>query len=118
MKTTFRHGRFIRNSRCLLRTAGLILLSAVLAGRPRGKTVTGKKVVIAGSNTFGEELGPRLIAMYKKDHPAVTFETEFKLTGYGVGALLNDQCDIAAASRVLNANEVETARSRGIVLYD
>ena len=118
MKTTFRHERFLRSSRCLLRATGVILLGAVLAGCPRGKTVTEKKVVIAGSNTFGEELGPRLIAMYKKDHPAVTFETEFKLTGYGVGALLNDQCDIAAASRVLNPNEVETARSRGIMLYD
>lgn len=80
--------------------------------------MTEKRVVICGSNTFGEELGPRLIALYKKEHPAVIFETGFKATGYGVGALLADQCDIAAASRALNANEVEEARSRGIEFND
>lgn len=118
MNPTFRHERLIENSVSLLRTISLVLLGVVLAGCPAGRTVTEKKVVICGSNTFGEELGPRLIALYKKEHPAVTFETGFKATGYGVGALLADQCDIAAASRVLNANEREAARSRGIVFND
>ncbi len=105
------------NSGSLLQAISVILLTAVLAGCSGG-TVTEKKIVIAGSNTFGEELGPRLIGLYRKDHPEVSFETEFKLTGYGVGALLDGRCDIAAASRVLNPNEVEVARSRGLVLYD
>jgi phosphate transport system substrate-binding protein len=118
MNTTFRRERFIRNSMSLLRAISLVLLSVVLAGCPAGRTVTEKKVVICGSNTFGEELGPRLIALYEKEHPAVTFETGFKATGYGVGALLADQCDIAAASRVLNANELEAARSHGIEFND
>ena len=116
MNPTFRHERLIENSVSLLRTISLVLLGVVLAGCPAGRTVTEKKVVICGSNTFGEELGPRLIALYKKEHPAVTFETGFKATGYGVGALLADQCDIAAASRVLNANEREAARSRFVLV--
>jgi phosphate transport system substrate-binding protein len=118
MNTTFQHERFLRNRRSFLRTISVVLLGAVLAGCPGGKPVTEKKIVIAGSNTFGEELGPRLIALYNKDYPAVTFETEFKATGYGVGALLDGRCDIAAASRMLNPNEVEVARSRGLMLYD
>jgi phosphate transport system substrate-binding protein len=118
MNTTFRHECFNRNSMSLLRSISLVLLGVVLTGCPRGRIVTEKRVVICGSNTFGEELGPRLIALYKKEHPAVIFETGFKATGYGVGALLADQCDIAAASRALNANEVEEARSRGIEFND
>jgi len=118
MKTIFRHERFCQNSRSLLRTIGLLLLGVVLAGCPSGRTVTEEKVVIRGSNTFGEELGPRLIELYKKEHPAVIFDTEFKATGYGVGALIGGLCDIAAASRVLNVNELDLARSHGVEIYD
>jgi len=118
MNTTSRNERFIQHSRSLLRTIWLVLLGVVLAGCPSEKTVREQKVVISGSNTFGEELGPRLIGMYKKEHPAVAFETGFKLTGYGVGALVAGQCDIAAASRVLNVNELELARTHGIEFND
>src|SRR6266853_2353608 len=56
------------------------------------------KIVIKGSNTIGEELAPRLIAEFKKDHGSAMFELESKLTGYGLAALMADQCSIAAAS--------------------
>jgi len=102
----------------LLRSISLVLLGVVLAGCPADRTMTEKKVVICGSNTFGEELGPRLIGLYKKGHAAVTFETGFKATGYGVGALVAGRCDIAAASRVLNANELELARTHGVEFND
>lgn len=118
MNTTFRHDCFIRNRMGLQRSISLVLLSVVLTGCPSGRPVTEKKVVIGGSNTFGEDLGPRLIALYKKEHPEVTFETAFKATGYGVGSLVADQCDIAAASRVLNANELEVARFHGVEFND
>lgn len=90
---------------------GLILLSAVIAGCSAGKP---EKIVLLGSNTIGEELAPRLIAEYKKDHPGVTFEMEFKGTSYGMGALMVGRCDIAAASREATTNEVELARARDI----
>lgn len=94
---------------------GLILLSAVIAGCSGGKP---QKIVMLGSNTIGEELAPRLVAEYKKDHPTVAFELEFKGTTYGIGALIVGRCDIAAASRDASTNEVELARDRGVEFND
>jgi len=71
-------------------------------------------ITIRGSNTFGEELAPKLIDEYKKDHPQMVFNTEFKGTSYGFGALMVDRCDIAAASREESTNEMELARDRSI----
>jgi phosphate transport system substrate-binding protein len=74
------------------------------------------KVVIKGSNTIGEELGPRLIDEYRKDHPGVVFELESKATGYGLAGLMAGRCEVAAASREPIKDELEIARSRGIEL--
>ena len=75
-------------------------------------------VVIRGSNTVGEELAPRLIAEFKRDHPSVAFDTEFKGTPYGFGALMVQRCDIAAASREVTTNELALASERGIQFND
>jgi len=91
----------------------LILVGALLAGCSGGKP---ELLVMLGSNTVGEELAPRLIAEYKKDHPNVGFELEFKGTSYGIGALMVGRCNIAAASREVTANEVELAKARSIEL--
>jgi phosphate transport system substrate-binding protein len=95
----------------------LSLASAVvlIAGCSGGKP---EKIILLGSNTIGEELAPRLIAEYKKAHPAVIFETEFKGTTYGLGALMVGRCDIAAASRPASTNEVELAKDRNIDFND
>jgi len=93
----------------------LILLTAVVAGCSGGKP---EKIVILGSNTIGEELAPRLIAEYKKQHPGVIFETEFKGTTYGLGGLMVKRCDIAAASRQATTNEVELAKAEGVEFDD
>lgn len=77
-------------------------------------TATAQKIVIKGSNTFGEELAPRLIEEYRLRNPAVTFDLESKGTATGFAALLAGECDIAAASRVANEDELRLARSRGI----
>ena len=76
------------------------------------------KIVIKGSNTIGEELAPRLIAEYKKEHPAANVELESKLTGYGLAALIAGQCNIASASRAPLPDEVEQARVRNVELDD
>jgi phosphate transport system substrate-binding protein len=99
----------------LRNSLGLILLSAVIAGCSGGKP---EKIVMLGSNTIGEELAPRLVAEYKKEHPTVAFELEFKGTTYGIGALIVGRCDIAAASRDASTNEVELARDRGVEFND
>jgi phosphate transport system substrate-binding protein len=92
---------------------GLLVLMAVIAGC--GKP---EKITIRGSNTFGEELGPRLIAEYQQEHPTVAFDTEFKGTTYGMGALMVERCDIAAASRPVSTNEIQLARDRDIEFND
>lgn len=76
------------------------------------------KIVIKGSNTIGEELCPRLIAEFKKEHPAASFELESKATGYGLAALMAGQCNVAAASRLPIKDELELAKSRNVDLND
>src|SRR5207302_3262919 len=109
----------------LLAVVSLCALSFILPGCSDNKqpatasTSAGSgKVIIKGSNTIGEELAPRLIAEYKKEHPDTAFELESKATGYGLAALLAGQCDIAAASRAPIKDEQELAKSRGVELSD
>ena len=102
----------------------LLLLGVLIAGCSPSGTDQSEKVdrsgaiILSGSNTIGEELAPRLIAEYKKDHPSAAFQTEFKGTGYGVGALLSGLSDIAGGSRVLTTNELELAHLRNIECND
>jgi phosphate transport system substrate-binding protein len=100
----------------LLRSISVILLGAFLAGCNASKTET--TITMRGSNTIGEELAPRLIEEYKKDHPNLVFDTEFKATPYGIGALMAGRCDIAAASRTVTTNEQRMARDRNIEFND
>ena len=97
----------------LVGSLSLMVLSVVAAG-------CGKpgKIIIRGSNTFGEELAPRLIAEYRKEHPTVVFDTEYKGTTYGMGALMVERCDIAAASRAVSTNELQLAKDRDIEFND
>jgi phosphate transport system substrate-binding protein len=70
--------------------------------------------VLRGSNTIGEELGPRLIAEYKKDHPEALFDLEFKGTSYGIGNLMGGLCDIACASKAVVPAQQAIAQERGV----
>jgi len=99
-----------------LRTMAFALL-AVAVGCAEKKTET-TVVTLRGSNTFGEELAPRLFKEYGKDHPGVVFDHEFKGTPYGLGALMAGRCDIAAASRPLSPNDLALAKDRSIDFND
>jgi phosphate transport system substrate-binding protein len=77
-----------------------------------------QKVSIKGSNTVGEELAPRLIAEYKKDHPNLAVELETKGSGSGFWGLIAGVCDIAAASRPPIKDEQQQAQVRGIEFND
>lgn len=106
-----------------LNLVALPLLCCLLTGCPSSKQTTTSegakpKLVIRGSNTLGEELAPRLIAEYQKTHANLEFDTEFKGTSYGVGALMVDLCDLAAASRQLSTNELALAKDRAIDFND
>jgi phosphate transport system substrate-binding protein len=104
---------------------GMVSLILLLAGcsekSATENAAAGKdsgKVVIRGSNTFGEELAPQLIAEYKKDHASASFDLETKGTPYGMGALMGGFCDIAGASRLPSKEELEVAQFRNIELND
>jgi phosphate transport system substrate-binding protein len=79
---------------------------------------SGPRVVLRGSNTIGEELGPRLIAEYKKDHPQAVFDLEFKGTSYGIGNLMGGFCDVACASKPVVQAQQAIARERGVEFKD
>jgi phosphate transport system substrate-binding protein len=96
-----------------------MLLLAFIPGCGKNSSKSGpEKIVIKGSNTVGEELAPRLIAEYKKDHPKVTIDLETRGTGSGFYGLFAGACDIATASRTMLTNEQTQAQSRGIQLND
>jgi phosphate transport system substrate-binding protein len=122
MKTTLCSGRFDLTGMRLTRGISLICLSVFLAGCPASNQAPEPRrdgtVIIRGSNTIGEELAPRLIAEYKKDHSSASFDLETKGTAYGMGALLADQCDIAGASRLPSKDEQALAQFRSIELND
>src|ERR1041385_6762686 len=96
MKTTCRNRRRLRPFPVLSRSAALLALGFLVAGcpsQPQPPAVTEGKIVIKGSNTIGEELAPRLIAEYHKDHPGV---------------------NITLASRVATQEELLKAQAAGI----
>ena len=114
-----------RGSLSALARCGLwLVLGTLFAGCPASKPeappagTNSTKVTIRGSNTFGEELAPRLISAFKKDNPAAEFDLETKATAYGFGALLGGKADIAAASRPPLKEELELAKMRGIEMND
>lgn len=75
-----------------------------------------EKVVVKGSNTFGEELAPRLIKVFSVANPGIEVELESKGSASGFAALLAGECDIAASSRIANEDEKRMAKSRDIRL--
>jgi phosphate transport system substrate-binding protein len=129
MKTILKTNRRKLPPLKLAKNFTLLLAGLMLAGCPAGKSSSdtggnapaagaGNKVLIRGSNTIGEELAPRLIAEFKKDHPGISFELEPKATGYGMAALRAGQCDIAAASRAAIEEELELTRDIGMEMNE
>jgi len=90
------------------------LLSLVFALGLLLSPVRAERVVIKGSNTFGEELGPRLIDAFRERNPEVEVELETKGSASGFRALLEGESDIASSSRPATEDELRLARSRGI----
>ena len=76
------------------------------------------KVTIRGSNTIGEELAPRLVAEYKKDHKDAAFDMEFKGSAFGIGALMGGYCDIAGSSKAISKEQEEVAQMRNVQIKE
>ncbi len=73
-----------------------------------------QKVTIKGSNTFGEDLGPALIAGFKSVKPGITIDLVSESSGPGIASLLAGDCDIASSSRPLNEDELRILKSRSL----
>ena len=115
MKRSFRNNASaIRFIRLLLLPLVILAFSGCPASKQNAEPVVAGKVVIKGSNTIGEELAPKLISAYTKDHPQVSIELESKGTGTGFAALFAGQSDLASASRVVSNEELGKAHSSGI----
>jgi phosphate transport system substrate-binding protein len=71
---------------------------------------------ITGSNTFGEKLGPLLVASFKKLNPGVPVELKRPGSGPGLEALLAGRADIAPTSRPAKRSELLAARKAGVRL--
>ncbi len=110
-----------KNSNAIGHWSAILLLAALTGCQEKKEapaTVAPNKVVIKGSNTFGEELGPRLIAAYKQAHPDADIELESKGTSTGFMSLIKGVCNIAASSRPIVPAEQEEAKSRGVELTE
>ena len=96
-----------------LRLSGMVVGLGLMAV---GVCRAGEALSIRGSDTFGEELGPKLIAAFRELPPGCSVELESLGSVSGIGALLDESCDIAASSRLFTDDEQRIARSRGIEL--
>lgn len=71
---------------------------------------------IEGSNTFGERLGPLLVADFQKKNPGTPVNLNATSSGAGLTALLDGRTDIAPTSRAADADEIRLARAAGLRL--
>jgi phosphate transport system substrate-binding protein len=119
VRPLFPHAHFAKSLNRLPKCLSFAAITLLLLGCPAKKEAPVEgKIVIKGSNTFGEELAHGLVAEYRKDHPDVTFDLESKGSASGFTALLAGECDIAAASRLPDTTELQQAKSRGIEMVD
>lgn len=71
---------------------------------------------ITGSNTFGEKLGPLLVAGFKQKNPGIPVELKRPGSGKGLAALVSGEAEIAPTSRPANRTELQAAKKAGVKL--
>jgi phosphate transport system substrate-binding protein len=93
-------------------TAGLLLLAALNA--------PAADLRITGSNTFGEKLGPALVAGFSAKNPGLNVVLKRPGTAEGLATLIAGNSEIAPASRPANRRELAAAAKAGLTLraYD
>ena len=71
---------------------------------------------ISGSNTFGEKLGPLLVAGFERKYPGTKATLQRPGSAEGLAALVAGKTDIAPTSRPANAAELRGAKKAGVKL--
>lgn len=73
-------------------------------------------LLIEGSNTFGEKLGPLLAAAYRDKYPEAVIKIKTPGSGSGLSALIRGETDIAPSSRPANEDELQAAKAADVRL--
>lgn len=87
------------------------LLSVALSG-------SADSVVIKGSDTLGAKLVPQLAEEFKAQHPGTAFDIAAEGSATGFAALIDKTAVLAMASRPAKAEEIATAKSKGVELKE
>ncbi|MBU3665262.1 MAG: PstS family phosphate ABC transporter substrate-binding protein [Chthoniobacterales bacterium] len=99
-----------------MKLLALLLASALAATPLSAQPQPAGALRIVGSNTFGETLGPKLIAAFSKTSPGIAVTLKRPGSAEGLAALIAGQADIATTSRTATPSELAAAKSAGVRL--
>jgi len=85
----------------------LVLAAGIASGQA-------DSLVIKGSDTLGAKLVPQLSEEFKAQHPGTTFDIAAEGSTTGFAALIDKTAAIAMASRPAKAEEIATAKAKGV----
>lgn len=94
----------------------ILHLTAILAAAASLAQAAPEPLRITGSNTFGEKLGPLLVAGFQRKNPEIAVDLKRPGSGRGLAALLAGEADIAPTSRPANRTELQAAKKAGAKL--
>lgn len=97
--------------------AAVVLLSAGILGLPLSAALNfpqkSGSLQIKGSDTM-VNLGQAWAEAFNKLHPKVNIAVTGGGSGTGIGALLNNTCDVAESSRAVEEKEIKQAEKNGV----
>ena len=94
-----------------MKTSLLLLFALASAASSHADTL-----LITGSNTFGEKLGPLLVSGFERKYPGTDVSLQRPGSGEGLAALIAGKTDIAPTSRPANAGELRAAKQARVKL--
>ena len=90
-----------------------LITTALIIGSVTAKAET---LVIKGSDTLGAKLVPQLAEEFKAEHPGTSFDIAAEGSTTGIAAITDGTAQIGMSSREAKAQEVATAKSKGVEL--
>lgn len=94
----------------------ILLHTAVAALAISCASAQNTPLLIEGSNTFGEKLGPLLVTAYRDKYPDAIIKIKTPGSGPGLSALIKESTDIAPSSRPANEDELQAAKASHVRL--